>query len=114
MAEYRRGDIWMADLGVPLGSETGGRHPVLILQNNIGNRFSPTLIVAPLTTKTDRKTGSMPTHVIVNGAGLDHTSVVLLEQIRVLDKQRVHRFFGRLTEKQMERVDEAARISLGL
>lgn len=68
MAEYRRGDIWMADLGVPLGSEAGGRHPVLILQNNVGNRFSPTLIVAPITTKTVRKTGRMPTHVIVNGA----------------------------------------------
>ena len=108
---YRRGEIYLADLEPHCGSEQGGCRPVLVIQNNAGNFFSPTLIVAPLSGK--RKKISFPTHYpLENEDFLRLPSVVLLEQIRTIDKQRIHKYLGRLSGKQMAEIDEVICISL--
>ena len=94
---YRRGDIYLANLNPYIGSEQGGTRPVLLLQNNTGNFYCPTLIVAPLTARS-----------------MDGASVVLLEQIKTIDKRRVVRYIGRVSREQMDGVNEALQISLGL
>ena len=109
-----RGDIYYADLSPVVGSEQGGVRPVLIVQNDVGNRFSPTVIAAAITsqkTKTD-----LPTHIHLQavGSGLAKDSIVLLEQIRTLDKQRLRERMGRLDEVSMNRVDQALQVSFGL
>ncbi len=112
--EVKRGYIFFADLSPVVGSEQGGVRPVLVIQNNIGNRYSPTVIIAAITSQIDK--AKLPTHVEIEAAGynLDRDSVVLLEQIRTIDKQRLQKKITELDDKIMPRVDEALRISLGL
>ncbi len=111
---YRRGDIYVADLDPYIGSEQGGTRPVVVLQNNTGNYYCPTLIVAPITSRYYKKT-DMPTHYHVKQAeGLDVPSVVLLEQIKTIDKRRVRRFLGKMSRRQMEEIGEVIETSLGL
>ena len=98
---YRRGDIYLANLNPFKGSEQGGKRPVVVLQNNIGNRHSSTLIIAPITSRVEKNTGQ-PTHVNIGRIGYNHVlSVVQLEQIRTIDKQRVIRYFGRIDRSMM-------------
>ena len=110
----RRGDIYYADLSPVVGSEQGGIRPVLIVQNNVGNRFSPTVIAAAITSQKDK--ANLPTHIRVQStdSGLARDSIVLLEQIRTIDKKRLKEHMGRLDELSMTRVDEALQISFGL
>ena len=110
----KRGDVFYADLSPVVGSEQGGFRPVLIVQNNIGNRFSPTVIVAAITAQIQK--AKLPTHVeiIASDYGLERDSVVLLEQIRTLDKQRLRDKITHLDDELMKKVNEALQISLGL
>lgn len=114
MAEYKRGDIWLANLDPVIGSEQGKTRPVLIIQNDIANEYSPVVIVAALTTAVGPK--EYPTEVRVRApeGGLKQDSVVLLNQIRTIDKQRLITYWGRLSPETMRKVDEALKISLGL
>lgn len=108
----KRGDVYYADLSPVVGSEQGGIRPVLILQNNVGNKYSPTVIVAAITSKINKS--KVPTHVpIGKDKGLTENSVVLLEQIRTIDKQRLTDKITHLNQKLMSEVDEALKISLG-
>ena len=109
-----RGDIYYADLSPVVGSEQGGVRPVLIVQNDVGNRFIPTVNSAAITSQTDK--AKMPTHIQVRseGSGLAKDSIVLLEQVRTLDKRRLREHMGRLDEDSMRRVNNAIQISLGL
>lgn len=106
----QRGEIYFADLDHGLGSEQDGKRPVLILQNDVGNFYSPTTIVAPLTSKIKKR---MPTHVVIKNNNLRYTSIALLEQIRVVDKARLNAFICRVSDDEMKRVDKAIQISLG-
>ena len=110
----KRGDIFYADLSPVVGSEQGGVRPVLIVQNDTGNRHSPTVIAAAITSQTGK--ARLPTHIELsaNTYGLPKESVVLLEQIRTLDKRRLREHMGRLDEAQMQRVDNAIAVSFGL
>ncbi len=110
----RRGDIFFADLNPVVGSEQGGQRPVVVIQNDIGNKYSPTVIVAAITAKITK--ANLPTHVEVpkDGVGLQRDSVILLEQIRTLDKRRLIQRIGELPDKMMADVDKALMISLGL
>ena len=110
----RRGDIYYADLSPVVGSEQGGVRPVLIVQNEIGNRHSPTVIAAAITSQQNK--ARLPTHIEIEARtyGLTKNSVVLLEQVRTLDKRRLRERMGCLDEKAMQRVDGAIAISLGL
>ncbi|HLS36581.1 MAG TPA: type II toxin-antitoxin system PemK/MazF family toxin [Bacillota bacterium] len=110
----KRGDVYFADLSPVVGSEQGGVRPVLILQNNIGNRFSPTVIVAAITAQIQK--AKLPTHVEIDAKkyGFERNSVILLEQIRTLDKQRLTDKITQLDDKMMEKIDNALEISLGL
>lgn len=114
MTNIRRGDIYYADLSPVVGSEQGGTRPVLIVQNDVGNRHSPTVIAAAITSRQDK--ARLPTHIQVNteGSGLSRDSVVLLEQIRTLDKRRLREHMGHLDELSMNRIDHALQISFGL
>ena len=114
MVNIRRGDIYYADLSPVVGSEQGGIRPVLIVQNDVGNRFSPTVIAAAITSQKDK--ARLPTHIQLNsaGSGLARDSIVLLEQIRTIDKRRLKEHMGRLDPGSMSRVDEALQISFGL
>ncbi len=110
----KRGDIFYADLSPVVGSEQGGIRPVLIVQNNIGNRFSPTVIAAAITSQHSK--ANLPTHIHLNaeGSGLSKDSVVLLEQIRTIDKRRLKEKMGCLDYSSMNQVDKALSISFGL
>ncbi|MBE6935500.1 MAG: type II toxin-antitoxin system PemK/MazF family toxin [Ruminococcaceae bacterium] len=110
----RRGDIYFADLSPVVGSEQGGIRPVLIVQNNVGNRHSPTVIAAAITSQINK--ARLPTHIELSGQsfGLTRDSVVLLEQIRTIDKRRLLERMGKLDEGVMNRVDEALAVSFGL
>ncbi len=110
----RRGDVYYADLRPVVGSEQGGVRPVLIVQNDIGNRFSPTVIAAAITSQKDK--APLPTHIHVHsgGNGLAKDSVVLLEQIRTLDKRRLREHMGHLDDNCMAQVNRALQISFGL
>ena len=110
----KRGDIYYADLSPVVGSEQGGIRPVLIVQNDVGNRFSPTVIAAAITSQKDK--ARLPTHIQLQstGSGLARDSIVLLEQIRTLDKRRLKEHMGRLDDQSMSRVDQALEISFGL
>ena len=111
---YRRGDIYLVDLGKNIGSEQSGCRPVLTLQNDIGNHFGPTLIVAPITSRVRKKT-EQPTHYrLENMACLNNFSMVLLEQITTIDKSRVKKYMGTLDKDQMRKVNTCIGISLGL
>ncbi|KIL38734.1 PemK family transcriptional regulator [Gordoniibacillus kamchatkensis] len=110
----KRGDVYFADLSPVVGSEQGGVRPVLVIQNDIGNRFSPTVIVAAITAQIQK--AKLPTHVEIDAEnhGFDRDSVILLEQIRTIDKQRLTDKITHLDEDTMHKVDEALQISVGL
>lgn len=110
----RRGEIYYADLSPVVGSEQGGMRPVLIVQNDVGNRYSPTVIAAAITSQQNK--ARLPTHIEIEARtyGLSKNSVVLLEQMRTLDKRRLRERMGCLDEKAMQRVDGAIAVSLGL
>ena len=110
----KRGEIYYADLSPVVGSEQGGVRPVLIVQNDVGNRHSPTVIAAAITSR--REKAKLPTHIDVQAAtcGLTKDSVVLLEQIRTLDKRRLREHMGRVDETMMKQVDTAIAVSFGL
>ena len=108
-----RGEIYYANLSPSQGSEQGGCRPVVILQNNTGNRHSPTTIIAPLTTKFGKKL--LPTHIeLMEGCGAPADSLVLLEQIRTIDKTRLSNKLGVVPPEIMAKIDEAIKISLGV
>ena len=110
----RRGDIFYADLSPVVGSEQGGTRPVLIVQNDTGNRHSPTVIAAAITSQTGK--ARLPTHINIAGGsvGLTKDSVILLEQIRTIDKRRLREHMGKLDDKHMSLVNEAIAVSFGL
>lgn len=111
---YLRGDLYYADLGEGIGSEQNGCRPVIIIQNDMGNRHSPTVIVAAITSRKETR-GKLPTHYYIGSeSGLDRPSVVLLEQIRTLDKQRLGNYIGHLAQKEIEDLDHKLAVSLGL
>ena len=112
--EVKRGFIFYADLSPVVGSEQGGIRPVLVIQNNVGNKYSPTVIVAAITSHIEK--AKLPTHVELSAGehGLERDSVVLLEQIRTIDKQRLQQKITEIDEPIMGRVNEALKISLGL
>jgi len=113
-SHVRRGDIYFADLSPVVGSEQGGIRPVLIVQNNVGNRHSPTVIAAAITSQINK--ARLPTHIELSGRsfGLTRDSVILLEQIRTIDKKRLLERMGKLDEGVMSRVDDAIAVSFGL
>lgn len=110
----RRGEIYYADLSPVVGSEQGGIRPVLIVQNDVGNKYSPTVIAAAITSQKEKS--KLPTHIEINAqnCGLAKNSVVLLEQIRTIDKKRLKERMGMLDEDAMYRVNSALSISFGL
>lgn len=110
----KRGDIYYADLSPVVGSEQGGIRPVLIVQNDVGNKYSPTVIAAAITSQINK--AKMPTHIEIDALeyGLAKDSVILLEQIRTIDKRRLKEKIGRLDEVLMEKVNDALVISFGL
>ena len=113
-ALIKRGDIYYADLSPVVGSEQGGIRPVLIVQNNVGNRFSPTVIAAAITSQQSK--AKLPTHIplFANTAGLARDSVVLLEQVRTIDKRRLREKMGTVDENSMDAINNAISISFGL
>ena len=110
----KRGDVYFADLSPVVGSEQGGVRPVLVIQNDIGNRFSPTVIIAAITAQIQK--AKLPTHVEIDAKryGFERDSVILLEQIRTIDKQRLTDKITHLDDEMMEKVNEALQISIGL
>ncbi len=114
IVDVRRGYIFFADLSPVVGSEQGGVRPVLIIQNDVGNKYSPTVIVAAITSHIEK--AKLPTHVEVEAKeyGLEKDSVILLEQIRTIDKQRLLEKVTELDERIMLKVNQAVKISLGL
>ncbi len=109
----KRGELYYADLSPVVGSEQGGVRPVLVVQNDVGNKYSPTVIAAAVTSKINK--AKLPTHIELPSSiyGLAKDSVILLEQIRTLDKRRLKERIGELNESTMVRVNEAILISLG-
>ena len=114
MNQVKRGDIYFADLSPVVGSEQGGMRPVLIVQNNTGNRHSPTVIAAAITSQLGK--ARLPTHIELSASrcGLSRDSVILLEQIRTIDKSRLRERMGRLDEATMQQVNSAISVSFGL
>lgn len=112
--DVNRGDVFYADLNPVIGSEQGGVRPVVVIQNDIGNKYSPTIIVAAITSKIDK--AKLPTHVEIptEVSSLKKDSVILLEQIRTLDKKRLQRKVTSLEEQTIKKVNKAIEISLGL
>ena len=110
----KRGDIYYADLSPVVGSEQGGVRPVLIVQNDVGNKHSPTVIAAAITSQQEKS--RLPTHISVNGntCGLSKDSVVLLEQVRTIDKQRLKERMGNLSTNDMNKINKALTVSFGL
>jgi mRNA interferase MazF len=110
----KRGDIFYADLSPVIGSEQGGVRPVLVIQNDIGNKYSPTIIVSAITSQINK--AKLPTHIEITAPdfGLPKDSVVLLEQIRTIDKKRLREKIGHFDEDMMEKVDDCLKISIGL
>lgn len=110
----RRGDVFYADLSPVVGSEQGGVRPVLVIQNDIGNKYSPTVIIAAVTSQINK--AKLPTHIEINGKqyGLPKDSVILLEQVRTIDKRRFIEKICKLDDEMMDKVNEGLMISLGL
>lgn len=108
----KRGDVYYADLSPVVGSEQGGVRPVVVVQNDKGNRYSKTIIVAPVSKKMSKP--SIPTHVIFSVESLSYVSMILCEQLRTIDKKRLGQWICTLDEKTIERVDHAIRVSLSL
>lgn len=111
---FRRGEIYFADLDPHYGSEQGGKRPVIVIQNNTGNKFAPTVIVAAVTSKVTKKP-KQPTHVLIDrNPAFSRPSMVLLEQIFTIDKERIQRFLGQTTPDEMYQINEALMNSLDL
>ena len=112
--QVKRGDIYYADLSPVVGSEQGGIRPVLIIQNDVGNRYSPTVICAAITSRMNK--AKLPTHIEIDSrrCQIMKDSVILLEQIRTIDKQRLKDMIGHLDKERMRSVDEAIKVSLAL
>lgn len=110
----KRGDIFYADLSPVIGSEQGGVRPVLIVQNDVGNRYSPTVIAAAITSQKDKS--KLPTHIELSSqsCGLSRDSIVLLEQIRTIDKRRLKERMGKLDDDSMNQINHALQVSFGL
>ena len=110
----KRGDIFYADLSPVVGSEQGGIRPVIVIQNDVGNKYSPTIIIAAITSQINK--AKLPTHIEISSEeyGLNKDSVVLLEQIRTVDKKRLKEKLGHMTDSDMLKVDDALMISVGL
>ena len=109
----RRGDLFYADLNPVVGSEQGGIRPVLVMQNNVGNHFSPTVVAAAITSRKAKN--SLPTHILLeNVPGLAPTSLLLLEQLRTIDRKRLRGYIGRISKEKMLEVDAALAISIGI
>ena len=110
---FRRGDIYMVNLNPFIGSEQGGTRPVLVLQNNDGNLYCPTLIVAPMTTQLKKL--NQPTHYLIkDNPALAAPSMVEFEQIKTIDKSRIKGYIGKLTKEQMMEIDDYLKVSLGI
>lgn len=107
----KRGEIYYADLDPVIGSEQGRVRPVVIIQNDKGNKYSPTTIIAPI---TSRKKARLPTHVLIDNPCLRCVSLILLEQIRIIDKSRLKKQIGNLTEEEIKRIDTAVMTSLNI
>lgn len=112
--QIRKGDIFYADLTPVVGCEQGGTRPVLVIQNDIGNRYSPTVIVAAITSRIDKH--PLPTHIFLDNSqhGLRNNSVVLLEQVRTIDRSRLREYIGYLNEQTLMAVDHALAVSFGM
>ena len=109
----RRGDLFYADLNPVIGSEQGGIRPVLVIQNDVGNNFSPTVVAAAITSRKAKN--SLPTHILLeNVPGLAPTSLLLLEQLRTIDRKRLRGYIGRISKEKMLEVDAALAISIGI
>jgi len=109
-----RGDIYFAELDPVIGSEQGGNRPVLIISNNMGNRYSPTVIIAPISSRINTKR-QLPTQVVIREViGLDKNSVILFEQIRTIDKRRLKTFFGMMPISIMKKINKVIAISISL
>ena len=109
----RRGDLFYADLNPVVGSEQGGIRPVLVIQNDVGNHFSPTVVAAAITSRKAKN--SLPTHILLeNVPGLAPTSLLLLEQLRTIDRQRLRGYIGRISKEKMLEIDAALAISIGI
>lgn len=112
--KFKRGDIYYANLNPVIGSEQGGTRPVLIISNDVGNKHSPTVNVAPITSRIHTK-AKLPTHTLINDfEGLDKNSIILLEQVRTIDKQRLRQYLGMIPDDIVARVDKALAISVAL
>lgn len=113
--KVKRGDLFYADLDPVRGSEQGGTRPVLAVQNDVGNKYSPTVIIASITSQTAK--AKLPTHVPIESSeryGISKSSIILLEQIRTIDKERLQEKIGSLDKDAMRKVDDAIKISLGV
>lgn len=112
--DVKRGEVFYADLSPVVGSEQGGVRPVLIVQNDVGNRYSPTVIAAAITSRQDKT--KLPTHINLGAqtCGLQKDSVVLLEQVRTLDKRRLREKMGEIDSGDMRRINQALQVSFGL
>ena len=109
----RRGDLFYADLNPVVGSEQGGIRPVLVIQNDVGNHFSPTVVAAAITSRKAKN--SLPTHILLeNVPGLAPTSLLLLEQLRTIDRKRLRGYIARISKEKMLEVDAALAISIGI
>lgn len=109
----RRGDLFYADLNPVVGSEQGGIRPVLVIKNDVGNHFSPTVVAAAITSRKAKN--SLPTHILLeNVPGLAPTSLLLLEQLRTIDRKRLRGYIGRISKEKMLEVDAALAISIGI
>lgn len=110
----KRGDVFYADLSPVVGSEQGGIRPVLVIQNDVGNKYSPTVIIAAITSQINK--AKLPTHIEISGEdyGLNKDSVILTEQVRTVDKKRLKEKIGHLDDELMEKVNEALEISFGI
>ena len=114
MYEVRRGDVCLIDLGAPQGCIQGGLRPAIVVQNDIGNQYSPTVLVAPVTSQLRK--ANIPTHVFLphGSGGLKSDSLVLLEQIQTINKNQIVRTIGALDQKQIIHIDNAIKVSLAL
>ena len=111
--EVHRGEVFYADLSPVVGSEQGGIRPVLVIQNDVGNYFSPTVVAAAITSRKAKN--SLPTHILLeNVPGLAPTSLLLLEQLRTIDRKRLRGYIGRISKEKMLEVDAALAISIGI
>lgn len=109
----RRGDLFYADLNPVVGSEQGGIRPVLVIQNDVGNHFSPTVVAAAITSRKAKN--SLPTHILLeNVPGLAPTSLLLLEQLRTIDRKRLRGYIGRISKEKMLEIDATLAISIGI